>query len=84
MGISDLLRKFLGGNVNRSADGTVIRGKTPDEVELESYEREEYLQNVKKKLQYFRNKKNHDALVGSNPLSQKGTILQKHKYQLMK
>jgi hypothetical protein len=84
MGIAEVLRKFLGGNSPRNTDGTLHRGKTPDEVELESYEREEYLKNVKCRLQRYRNQKNHDALVGSNPLAMKGTMLQKHKYQLMR
>lgn len=84
MGISNVIRKFLSGNTKRDSDGKIMRGKTPDEVELESYEREEYLQNVKKRLEYFRKKKSQDAWVGSNPLNQKGTILQKHKYCLMR
>jgi len=79
-----MLRKFLNGNIKRDQEGKIIRGKTPDEIELESYEREEYLQNVKRRLKSFRDKKNYDALIGSNPLAMKGTILQKHKYQLMR
>lgn len=83
MGITDVVRKFLGGNPPRRPDGTLNRGRTPDEVELESYEREEYLHNVKRRLEHFRKKKNYEALVGSNPLAMRGTILQKHKHQLM-
>jgi uncharacterized protein YeaC (DUF1315 family) len=84
MSIGTILKKLMWGEKKTNPDGTIIRGKTPDEVELESYQRDEYLQNVKLKLQRFRNKKNREAIVGNNPLAMKGTILQKHKYQLMK
>lgn len=83
MGISDIIRKLMWGNIHKAQEGQFSKGKTPDEVELESYEREEYLHNVKRKLAYFRNKKNHEAIVGTNPLSMRGTILQKNKHSLM-
>lgn len=84
MSIAEVLRKFLVGSPKRNQDGTIYRGKTPDEVELESYERDEYLKNVKRRLKHFRDQKNHESLVGNNPLAMKGTMFHDNKYCLMK
>jgi hypothetical protein len=74
MGIRDTLRRVLKLGQDNSPDREFKRGKTPDEVELDSYKRQEYLQNVKKELEFYRHRNNQEVLFGNNPMMMKGTM----------
>ena len=73
MSMSNIVRKLL---APRTVHGSEEhgRGLTPNEVELLSYKKEEYRDNIKKELARYRKKKDKEMWGGSGILDH-GNIL---------
>jgi len=78
MAIGKIMKKLIGSG--KDSEGNPNRRLTPDEVELQSYKREQYLDNVKKEVAEFRKKKDQEALVGNPMTSGKSILAQKNVF----
>ena len=68
MGIKEILSKLT--NMNKPQYDKI----TPDEMELQSYMREEQRDNIKKQLAYYRMKKNKEIIIGNTFVDQARAI----------
>jgi len=76
MGLRDIVGKFR--DVVQARKVSTHRGLTPDEVELASYKRREYLDNVKKEVGRYRKVDTNQMFAGST-FDHSNTILGSQK-----